>query len=268
MLRAAVGMTGVAAAGNLSLAQGTTPASHRILTVQAKPETIAIDAARTAVIVVDMQNDFGAEGGMFHRAGIDISKIRAAVAPTRKVLDAARNAGIPVIYLKMAFKPDLSDAGASDSPLLARGLKVFRFGANVKSPTGADSRILIRDTWNTEILAELKPAAEDIVLYKHRFSGFYETELHSTLQRLGARYLVFTGCTTTLCVESTIRDARFRDYASVVLADCTAEPLGADFPRSNHEASLFAIERSFGWVSSSHDFMKGLDAPPRTLPSA
>ena len=141
-------------------------------------------------------------------------------------------------------------------------MKVFGFGTRVKSPDGADSRILIRDTWNTDILTELKPEAGDLVLYKHRFSGFFETELDSTLKRLGARYLIFTGCTTTLCVESTIRDARFRDYVPVVLADCTAEPVGADFARSNHEASLFIIERSFGWVSSSSDFMKGLGALP------
>lgn len=73
-----------------------------------------------------MQNDFGAEGAMFHRAGIDISKIQAAVAPTAKVLLAARKEGIKIIYLKMAFKADLSDAGPSDSPLLARGVKKFR----------------------------------------------------------------------------------------------------------------------------------------------
>src|SRR5213076_2247145 len=90
------------------------PNEARVVTIEAKPQPIAIDVARTAVIVVDMQNDFGAEGGMFHRAGIDISKIRRAVAPTARVLTAARASGIPVIYLKMAFRADLSDAGPLD----------------------------------------------------------------------------------------------------------------------------------------------------------
>ncbi len=94
--------------------------------------------------------------------------IQAAVAPTAKVLTAARKEGIKIIYFKMAFKHDLSDAGPSDSPLLARSLKKFRFGTKVKSPNGADSRIFIRDTWNTDILKELTPKAEDIVLYKLR----------------------------------------------------------------------------------------------------
>ncbi|HVF30063.1 MAG TPA: cysteine hydrolase [Pyrinomonadaceae bacterium] len=232
----------------------------RSITVDAKPEAILIDLARTAVVVVDMQNDFGAEGGMFHRAGVDISMIRAAVAPTARVLDAARKAGIKIIYLKMGFKPDLSDAGASDSPILYRALKKFKFGARVKAPNGANSRIFIKDTWNTDILSELTPKAQDIILYKHRFSGFFQTELDSTLRRLNVVNLIFTGCTTSVCVESTIRDARFRDYAAVVLADCTGEPVGSEFPRSNHEASLFLIQSTFGWVSSSHDLISGLES--------
>lgn len=88
----------------------------RIASLPAKPHPVSLDTASCAVIVIDMQNDFGSEGGMFHRAGIDISMIQRAVEPTRKTLVAAREIGIPVIYLKMAFKSDLSDAGPVDSP--------------------------------------------------------------------------------------------------------------------------------------------------------
>ena len=66
------------------------------------------------------------------------------------------------------------------------------------------------------------------------------------------KYLVFTGCTTSVCVKSTLRDAMFRDYSCVLLADCTAEPIGQEFARSNHDASLLLIERVFGWVSEHH----------------
>ncbi|MGI9164902.1 MAG: cysteine hydrolase family protein [Pyrinomonadaceae bacterium] len=264
VLEMTVGLSGLAMTGAVGsmFAQEAKRTPTRILTIDAKPEPIAIDAAKTAVIVVDMQNDFGAEGGMFQRAGIDISMIQAAVAPTAKVLAAARKEGIKVIYLKMAFKPDLSDAGPSDSARFARRLKIFKFGTRIKSPNGADSRIFIRDTWNTDILPELTPKAEDIVLYKHRFSGFYQTELDSILKRLGIKHLIFTGCTTSVCVESTIRDAMFRDYEPVLLADCTGEPIGYGLPRSNHEASLLTIQVSFGWVSNSNDFIKGLEARP------
>ncbi len=263
MLGMTVGLSGLAMTSGVGsvFAQEAKRTPGRIMTIDAKPEPIAIDAAQTAVIVVDMQNDFGSEGGMFQRAGRDISMIQAAVAPTVKVLTSARKEGIKVIYLKMAFKSDLSDAGSSDSVNLVRHLKV-KVGTKVKAPNGADSRILIRDTWNTDILSELTPKVEDIVLYKHRFSGFYQTELDSILKRLGVKYLIFTGCTTSICVESTIRDAMFRDYLPVLLADCTGEPIGYGLPRSNHEASLLTIQVLFGWISNSDDFIKGLAARP------
>ena len=87
---------------------------RRILSLDARPALVEIDPDRTAVIVVDMQNDFGSEGGMFHRAGIDICGIQAAVAPTTRVLDAARSAGMTIIYLKMEFESDLSNTGGPE----------------------------------------------------------------------------------------------------------------------------------------------------------
>lgn len=84
--------------------------------LDARPEPVIIDPERTALLVIDMQNDFGTEGGMFDRAGIDPSQIQKAVAPTARVIAAARKAGMKVIYLKMGFRPDLSDAGPRDSP--------------------------------------------------------------------------------------------------------------------------------------------------------
>ena len=233
----------------------------RRVTVSARPEPIAIETASTAVIVIDMQNDFGAKGGLFERAGLDISMIQQAVAPTAKVLVAARSAGIQVIYVNMGFRPDLSDLGASDSPNRVRHL-VFGVGKTVQAPDGTESRILIRDTWNTAVVSELKPQDGDISIYKHRFSGFYETELDAILKKLGIKSLIVTGCTTSVCVESTVRDAMFRDYQCVLLSDCMGEPIGNDLPRSNHEASLLVIQTLFGWVSDSTQFTRALEAEP------
>lgn len=233
------------------------PQPGRIVTIEARPQAVSIHTATTAVIVVDMQNDFGTKGGMFDRAGVDISGIQKAVEPTANVLDLARKAGIKVVYLKMAYRPDLSDLGAPDSINRAQHLRIG-FGQSVTAPDGTPSRILIRDTWNTEIVSELMPHDGDIVLYKTRFSGFYETDLHERLSALGIKYLVFTGCTTSICVESTVRDAMFRDYLCVLLDDCMSEPMGYGLPRSNHEATLQATEVAFGWVSSSSHFAKSL----------
>lgn len=234
-------------------------AQSRIATILARPQAIAVDVATCAVIVVDMQNDFGSHGGMFHRAGIDISMIQRAVVPTGKVLAAARENGIPVIFLKMAFKPDLSDAGPVDSPNYARH-RMLGVGTVVQAPDGSESRILVRDTWNTDILVELAPEPSDVVLYKHRFSGFFETELDAVLRELGVKHLIVTGCTTSICVEATIRDAMFRDYSCVLLEDCTGEPIGHDLQRSNHDASLLTIQVLLGWTSSSEEFIGALRA--------
>jgi ureidoacrylate peracid hydrolase len=205
--------------------------------LQAKPKPITLDLTRTAVIVVDMQNDFGSKGGLFDLMGIDRTEIQKVVAPTARVLAAARKAGLKIIYLKM------TDVGVM-----------------LPGPDGKKHAVLVRDTWNTEILPALKPEPDDIQIYKHRFSGFFETELDAELKKLGVSRLVFTGCTTSVCVESTVRDAFFRDYSCVVLADCTAEPCGAEFSRSNHEASLYLIEKRFGSVSSSSEFVKTIEA--------
>lgn len=127
-------------------------------------------------------------------------------------------------------------------------------------PNGVQSRILIRDTWNTDVISELKPEPGDTVIYKNRFSGFYQTNLDSILKNWNIRFLVMAGCTTSVCVESTLRDASFRDYCPVLLADCTAEPEGFCLARSNYEATLFLVEHLFGWVSSSEQFINALAA--------
>jgi ureidoacrylate peracid hydrolase len=241
--------------------------SNRIVVLDAEPVGLELDVSRTAVIVVDMQNDFGSRGGIFDHSGIDISGIQKAVEPTRRVLAAARSAGIKIVYLKMGYRSDLSDLGTEDSVNRTRHLQ-FGVGQDCPSPDGRKGRFLIRDTWNTDIVAELTPEPGDIVLYKHRFSGFFETELDQILGGLGIRNLLFTGCTTSICVDSTLRDAMFRDYRCILLADCSAEPIGGDLVRSNHEASLLTVKTLLGWVSDSEGFMLALNDSATTAHGA
>ena len=233
--------------------------TEKPLLIDAKPQPIAVDAANTAVIVVDMQNDFGTKGGMFDRAGINISMIQKAIKPTVNVLAAARKAGMKIIYLKMGYHDDLSDLGSEGSPNRVRHLQNMHVGDTIKAPNGTESRILIRDNWGTDIVPALKPTENDVVLYKTRFSGFYQTKLDSILRQHNIKNLIITGCTTSICVESTVRDAMFRDYSSVVLEDCTAEPIGYGLPRSNHDASILTIQTLLGWVSSSGAFIKAVN---------
>jgi ureidoacrylate peracid hydrolase len=228
------------------------------VTIEARPEPITIERHRTVALVVDMQNDFGAKGGMFDRAGIDISVIQSVVEPTARALRVLRQAEIPVVYLKMGYRPDLSDLGAADSPNRLKH-QPLAVGTTIATPDGRMSRVLIRDTWNTDILQELTPQPADLVLYKTRYSGFYGTDLDRILQSRGVTSLIVTGCTTSICVESTIRDAMFRDYRCVLLEDCAAEPIGHGLSRTNHEASLLAIQLLFGWIANSADLIRALE---------
>ena len=229
------------------------------ITLEARPHSLELDTRTTALVVVDMQNDFGARGGLFDHSGVDITPIQQVVPATARVIAAARLAGMKVIYLKMGFRPDLADMGSEDAPNRLRHLH-FGVGQAMTSPDGNEGRFLVRDTWGTAIIRELRPEPGDIEIWKTRFSGFYQTDLDAILRGIGVRQLVVTGCTTSICVESTVRDAMFRDYQCLLLRDCMAEPIGNGLPRSNHEASLLAIELLFGWTASSTDFLNALAA--------
>jgi ureidoacrylate peracid hydrolase len=132
-------------------------------------------------------------------------------------------------------------------------------GQSHTAPDGRPGRILVRDTWNTDIITALQPQDGDLVLYKTRYSGFYRTDLHERLAAAGTRQLIVIGCTTSVCVESTVRDAMFRDYEPVVLSDCVNEVVGADRAYSNHRATLDLIEARLGWVSSADALVRSLN---------
>jgi len=235
--------------------------------VEARPGPIVVDPCATAIIVVDMQNDFAAPGGMFDRAGIPIDGIQAIAEPIRLVLDAGRAAGMPfAVFLKMQFAADLSDAGQPDAPNRIKH-RPLRIGERMETPIGVTGQILVEGTWNTEIVAALAPEPDDLVVSKHRYSGFYGTDLDGLLRAAGIDTLIFTGATTSVCVESTLRDAFYRDYRCLLLSDCTAEPIGSQLSRSNHEASLLVIETLFGWVADSPSLLTALRAAPLSDPA-
>jgi ureidoacrylate peracid hydrolase len=240
------------------------------VTLAARPQSIKLPLSKTAVLVVDMQNDFGVKGGLFERAGINLSGIRATIPPTARVLASARSIRVPVVYIKVGLRPDLSDL-YQPGPLRDRWL-AYGVGASTRSPDGRESRFLIRDTWNTDIVEELKPERGDIEVYKHGYSGFHETELDAVLKGLAVKYLIVTGCTTSVCVETTIRDAHSRDYYCILLEDCTAEPIGHGAKGyigvpgagntaggANYDATLVLVQTLFGWVSNSESVVNAFD---------
>lgn len=103
------------------------------------------------MLVIDMQNDFGAKGGMFDRAGLDLASIRDAVAPTALVIARAREIGIPVVYVNEALRADMSDIARVESPHRRMSMRMG-FGNTMATPDGRTGRVRIEHTWNTETL--------------------------------------------------------------------------------------------------------------------
>ncbi len=217
------------------------------ITISAKPDPFTFEPSRAAVLAIDLQNDFGAPGGYVDHFGVPLEATRATIEPIGRVLAAARAADIVVVYTRIEFKRDLSNVGGPESPLRT----ILGLGAD----TGD---YLIENTWNTDIVPELAPRPGDLIVSKHRYSAFFETNLDEILRARGITDLVFVGWTTSVCVESTFRDASFRDYRCVVLEDCTAETVGRSQVRTNHEATLSLIQAQFGWVSDSTSLLDGL----------
>ena len=116
-------------------------------------------------------------------------------------------------------------------------------------------------------MPELAPEPGDVVLYKHRYSGFYEIELDELLKSRAIKTLIFTGCATSVCVEATAHDAMYRDYVCLLLEDCMAEAIGSDLARTNHEVSLLVMQILFGWVSDSEQLITALAGQPVPIPS-
>ena len=116
--------------------------TSRIVSIEAKPSRITIDLAKTAVLVIDMQNDFGAIGGMFDLAGFDLAPIQETVAPTVRVIAGARTGGIPIVYVNEALRADLSDIASVESPH-RRMSQRMGFANTVTAPSGRTGRIRI-----------------------------------------------------------------------------------------------------------------------------
>ena len=145
--------------------------AKKVVTLPAQPRPVDLDIQKTAVIVVDMQNDFVTKGGLFDRLGIGVAGMQNIVARIGKTLEVARKEGLQIVYVKMGYRADLSDIGPADSPMGAENRRAH-VGEKMRAPDGREGRLLVRDTWNTDIVDELKPQAGDIVVYKTRFSGF------------------------------------------------------------------------------------------------
>jgi ureidoacrylate peracid hydrolase len=222
------------------------------LRLDTRPESLEIDPARTAGVVVDMQNAFASPGGLLDLAGVDISGADMVVRRIGELLEAARAAGVQVVYLRTGYKPDLSNGGgaASPNPRKETALCLMRQRPELRG------KLLVEGTWDFQIVDALVPQAGDIVVLKTRYSGLAGTQLDSVLRAREIRYLVFVGIATNVCVKSTLRDAYLHEYWPLLVTDGALQA----GPPEAHNATVFNVESFFGWTIGSRSFIGALGA--------
>jgi nicotinamidase-related amidase len=200
-----------------------------------------VDPRSSALVVIDMQNGFVAEGATY-----ETPEAREIVGPIEQLLEFARANEMPVIWTQ-------SDHSAPHSGIMLK-----------KFPAIREDRVL----WKGEPSFELYPAMPQPLegeyrVVKHKYDAFFETDLDAILRNLGVDTLVIVGTATNVCCESTARSAFFRDYQVVMPADANAS-----FDRAMHDASLKTIDTFFGRVTTTEELLRELSAGRAQLAAA
>ena len=218
--------------------------------IEAEPYPFEFDRARASVIIIDMQRDFLEPGGFGAALGNDVSLLRRTIAPTRRLLEKARAAGLSVIHTREGHRPDLADLPPAKK---ARG----RLAAGI-GDLGPMGRILVRGEPGHDIIPELSPLPGEPVVDKPGKGAFFATDLDAVLKNRGIAQLFVCGVTTEVCVNTTVREANDRGYDCLVVADC----VGSYFPEFQ-EMGLRMIKAQggiFGWVATSDSVIAALPA--------
>jgi biuret amidohydrolase len=204
----------------------------------------------TALLVIDMQHDFLSPGGYMYALGVELTGLRAAIEPIRRVLHAARLWGCRIVHTREGYAEDLSDLqpwkhGGAPNDAVAIG------------DLGCRGRFLIRGEPSSDIIPELAPTGDELVFDKPSYGAFVSTDLGQTLTGWGVQHVVLTGVTTDCCVTTTLREALDRGYDCLVLADCVGST-----HQVYHEAALSLMRRPsgiFGATALSTDFIAAIE---------
>jgi nicotinamidase-related amidase len=220
------------------------PATPRPITVQADDKLVTLDLARTAVIIVDMQNDFCHPDGWLGHLGVDVGPARTPIAPLQTLLPVLRGHDVPVIWLNWGNRPDRLNL----SPALLYVYKPSGTGVGLGDALpGSGAKVLERGSWSAAIVDEIKVDPSDIHVAKYRMSGFQDTELDSILRNLGVTTVLFAGVNADQCVLCTLQDANFRGYDCLLLEDCAA----TTSPDYCMAATIYNVGKCFGFVVRS-----------------
>jgi nicotinamidase-related amidase len=227
------------------------PLEPRRASVAAEPQRITVDLNRTAVVVIDMQNDFCAPGGWLDHIGVDVTPARGPIEPLQALLPALRAAGVPVIWVNWGNRPDRLNL----SPSVLHVYKPSGEGVGLGDALpGSGAPVLQKDSWAAAVVDELVQEPGDVRVDKYRMSGFWDTPLDSILRNLGVSSVLFAGVNLDQCVMATLQDANCMGYDCVLLEDC-ATTTSPDYCRL---ATLYNVKQCFGFVTRSPDWIEAV----------
>jgi len=221
-----------------------------LITVPANPYPLQLTLEQTALLVIDMQNDFCSVGGWGDRKGLDVSQTQTPIQPIKTLLEALRQTPVTIIHTREGHRPDLSDCPPHK---LARS-------QYYQAPIGSDGamgRLLTRGSKSHDFVDELQPVPGEIVLDKPGKGSFEATDLDLILRQRHIRQLLFTGVTTECCVHTTLRTANDLGYECLLLEDCCAS-----FVPDFHRITVAMTQMIFGWVTDSQQLMLSLRQQP------
>ena len=217
-------------------------------TVSARPFDYTLAPGHTALVVIDMQRDFVEPGGFGASLGNDVTRLHSAIDPIARLLQAWRQRDWPVLHTRECHRPDLSDCPPAKRH---RGDPSQRIG-----DPGPMGRLLVAGEPGADIIPALAPAAGEWVIDKPGKGMFWGTGLHEKLQDVGITHLVFTGVTTEVCVQTSMREANDRGYECLIVEDAT-ESYFPDFKRATL-AMLTAQGAIVGWATTSATLLRAV----------
>lgn len=216
----------------------------------AKPYPFTFKAEKPALVLIDMQRDFVEEGGFGSSLGNDVLRLQAIIPELQSLLACARELGLPIIHTREAHQPDLSDLPEAKR---MRGSCSLRIGDD-----GPMGRLLIEGEPGNDIVPALSPLQGELNIAKPGKGMFYNTPVQEWLQAQKVSQLLFTGVTTEVCVQTSIREANDRGYECLIVEDCTE----SYFPEFKQAAIEMMIAQGaiVGWAGKSAELQQALRA--------
>ncbi len=223
-----------------------------VLRLAAVPHPVEWLAHETALVVVDMQNGFLKPGGYFDNVGYDLSHAPATIGAVQSAVEAARTAGITRVFIQSGFDRRHLVVGGPTAPVWHKSEAQIL----MRERPELAYRLITDGTWDYEIVSELAPREDELVVRKSRYSGFAGTNLDQVLRARRIRNLVFTGVATNACVESTLREAYHHEYFVLLLEDATHHA----GPPYLKDATLWNVRTFFGWTAHTASFVDAVAA--------